>query len=319
MRKLKIIQVDIPQYRSLVTAGTLDFPGSVFYHPDFLEISAAVTGLLFQPVLCFDKDELVGLANILSGGKYGFKTVMIPPFFQYFGPVSFSEKQDVFKHLLDFISSFADTSVLSLTPEQSSRFSSSGWKIKNRLTYYLKPDTFDKMKSRCLRNAKKKVNMAARNGVRAATTDKFPEELYLASFARKGLKTPFDIHKLRNWVYSLQAAGLTETFVAVADDHPVAFRTELIWGGYAYDWLAGAATDYLQLGVNQYLMLAIGENLHNRGISHWDLLGGDIKSIAVFKKSFGAAAAGHYEIEKSFTLKGRIYRRLMKFKAGLDG
>ena len=66
------------------------------------------------------------------------------------------------------------------------------------------------------------------------------------------------------------------------------------------------------------LVLKIGDSLYRKGIKSWDLLGGDIKSIGDFKKSFGSMPKKHVQLEKCFNLKGRIYRKLMKMKAGFN-
>ena len=112
--------------------------------------------------------------------------------------------------------------------------------------------------------------------------------------------------------------NLAETYIAVYDNKPVAFLTMLIWGNYAYVWLSGSIPDYRHIGVNNFLVLKIGEQLYHRGVANWDMLGGDIESIGDFKKSFGSTLVTHLQLEKNFTLKGKVYRNLMKLKARLN-
>jgi hypothetical protein len=112
---------------------------------------------------------------------------------------------------------------------------------------------------------------------------------------------------------------LAETYVAMVGGKIAAFRTQLIFGSFAYDWLAGSLPEYLNIGVNNFLVLKIGEQLYHKGITNWDLLGGDIESIGNFKKTFGSNPIRHFQLEKDFNFKGKFYRVLMELKAKLNG
>jgi hypothetical protein len=208
-----------------------------------------------------------------------------------------------------------DTAVLSLTPEEYPKADYPGWQTLPRITYYLHPGEFDEMKSRCADSVKNKLNKAIKSGISAAAVDEFPWDIYMASFNRQGIKPPLGQDETSEWVRRLTALDLARTFVAYMDDKPIAFRTQLRYRQYAYDWLAGSLNEYGKFGVNQYLMLKIGEDHFRNGIKHWDLLGGDIKSIGDFKKSFGSIVQNHVQLEKNFSWKGALYRRLMKGKA----
>jgi len=299
----------------LIATDKLDFPGSIFYQPDFLITASEILNLDFQPYVCFASDILTGMANILLGGKFNIRTAIIPTFFQYYGPISLPEDKAVLKYLYESIQNDVDTAVFSLTPEESLKFNLSDWQKKNRLTYYLIPDTFENMISKCSRNVKRNVKKARQAEVDIKTTDALPYDLYEASFNRNGLKPPLGESKTVGWVERLTKLNIAKTYIAVVDNQPAAFRTQLIWGKYAYDWLAGAKTSCLNLGVNHFLVLKIGEKLYHKGIKNWDLLGGDIESIGSFKKSFGSIPKKHVEIERNFSLKGTTYRYLMKLKA----
>jgi len=317
--EIKATRVDEYQYRSQVTSGTLDFSGSIFYHPDFLKVASEILNLTFQPVICHASGELAGIANIFTSGKFNVKTAIIPRLFQYYGPISLTSVNGIFESVCKVIKNDVDTAVFSLTAEEYPKSSYSGWQKAERLTYYLTPDTFKNMKGRCFADVKNKVNKAIKSGVKVVAADRFPYELYEASFKRKDVKPPLDKTTTINWVERLTRLKLAETYIAVVDEKPAAFRTQLVYKSYAYDWLAGSDASYSKLGVNQFLLLKIGERHYHNGVKNWDLLGGDIKSIGDFKKSFGSTPKTHLQIEKNFSLKGKIYRKLMKFKAGFNG
>ncbi|OQX92540.1 MAG: hypothetical protein B6D58_02325 [candidate division Zixibacteria bacterium 4484_95] len=317
MPELEIIKADKTQYRNWVTSEQLDFSGSIFYHPDFLEVAADILNLQFKPLICLSSGKLTGIVNLLIGNRFNVKTALIPRLFQYYGPVAIAGNTDVFEYVTKTIENEIDTAVFSIRPEESLKPDLCGWHLKNRLTYYLRPDTFENMKSDCFPDVKNKINKAVKVGIKVENISQFPYEIYQASFKRQRATPPLGKELLSVWVERLTNLNLAATFIAVFEGKPVSFRTQLVWGGYAYDWLAGAYPDYNHLGVNQLLILKIGEQFYRKSVKNWDLLGGDIKSIAGFKRSFGSIPKTHVQLEKNFSMKGRIYRLLMRLKAGL--
>ena len=318
MTQNQTIKASEDQYRSKVTPDILDFPGSIFYHSDFLTTASKILNLKFQPLLCISNEELTGIANTFTANRFNVKTAFIPNLFQYYGPITLKPDERIFEYIDEAIKTEADAAIFSLTPEECLKSSHPGWQKQDRLTYYLIPGNFENMKSRCSGDVKNKINKAIKADVKVMQSDKFPYEIYNSSFERKGMKPPVERQKIINWVEKMMELHLAETFLAVVDDKPVAFRTELILGKYAYDWLAGAIIKYSSIGVNQMLVLKIGDTLYHKGIKSWDLLGGDIKSIGDFKKSFGSISKKHVQLEKCFNLKGKIYHKLMKMKAGFN-
>jgi len=319
LSEFEAIRVNAAEYRKWVTSDVLDFPGSAFYHPDFLENAARVLGLDFQPLLCFSAGrELTGIANLLEGGRFGVRTCTIPRLFQYYGPVAFCDGQVTLDKLLEEIARTADTAVFSLTPEQSAIYGDSAWNRESRLTYYLKPDRYNVLRKHSFKNVKRRSNRATKAGVQFQRSSSFLYGLYKASFERQRRRPPVGERQLTDWVQTLMDLELAETYVAVAEAKPAAFLTILHSGRYACSWLSGALPDYLHLGVNNFVLLKTGEELYTKGVDTWDLVGGDVRSIGEFKRSFGAEPRLHLQLERSFNLKGRIYRSLMKLRAGLD-
>jgi len=259
------------------------------------------------------------MANLLASKKYGIKTALIPPLFQYYGPISPANDEESIYELIGHINNNYDTAVFSLPPESRPKAIPSKWQTRKRLTYYLKPDDFEVMKARSVHSVRKQVNKSLNARVEFKREDKFYPDIYEASFDRQKVKPPLDIRLLTDWIDKLTELKLAEIFTTLIDGKPAAFRAQLICGHYAYDWLAGCYLQYHNLGVNNFLVLKIGDYLHKKGIVNWDLLGGDIESIGNFKKSFGSIPVQHFQIERSFTGKGRLYRTLMKAKARLYG
>jgi len=238
----------------------------------------------------------------------------IPKFFQYYGPVAFESPAEVLPALEKYVGQNADLAIFSIAPQNTDPPMYSRWNITERLTYNLKPDSLENLRKGCFDDVKNKLNKAAKSGIEIRVGEKFPYDIYEATFKRQGLKPPIPEPELTRWVDRLTEAGLAKTFIAYQSGRPLAFRTQLIAHGYAYDWLAGSFPESNPLGVNQFLIVNIGQELYNGKIENWDLLGGDIKSIGEFKRSFGSIPQKHMQIERGFTLKGKIYRQLMKIR-----
>lgn len=317
MSHYEIIEADYEQYKRLINADVLNFPGSVFYHPDFLQVSSEVLKLHFSPLICLESGKVVGLMNLLLGRRFMFRTALIPKLFQYYGPYSLTGNPEVCSRLISFIERHSDTAVLSLLPGCVEPFP--GWRIKKRIAHVLVPNAFDYLRSHCTPDIKNKVNKAVKVGVEAKRAPAFNYDLYNASFARQDTKPPIERNDLIKWVARLAELNLAETYIACIEDKPVAIRVLLVYHGYAYTWLSGILSDFRSLGANSILILKIGDILYNRGIKTWDFGGGDIQSIGHFKKAFGTTPMEHLEIEKNFNWQGAFYRALMKLKGRFNG
>lgn len=243
----------------------------------------------------------------------------IPKYFQYYGPILFESDSGLITTIEKHLKQNTDLAIFSLTPEISDIIKLNLWGKADRLTYYIKPDTFENTRKKCSEDVKNKLNKAMKAGIEIKLIDEFPFHIYQATFKRQNLNLPMPESQLIGWVSKLAQNGLAKTYVAYHSDKLLAFRTQLIAHGYAYDWLAGSLPDTNPLGVNQLLMLTISQELREANIANWDLLGGDIKSIGDFKRSFGSIPRHHLQIERAFSLKGKIYRSLMRLKGAGNG
>jgi len=314
LKNSSIIITGAEEYRKL-TGDSLAFPGAIFYHPEFLEIAACVQKLNYNPVVFKRDNEILAIANILQRKKFTVRSSTIPHLFQYYGPLILKNDPQIASAIEKHLRPVTDTAIFSITPELTGVGRFPGWRIYPRLTYYLAPDSYENMKTRCDATFKKKLNKAAAADLTISQIDKFPWHIYEATFSRKKLAPPLDRQTTCDWVEKLTARGFAATYMIEYEGEMVAFRTELVYNEYASDWLAGSLYDFPKIGINQFLMLKIGEILFRKGISHWDLSGGDIEGVRQFKRSFGAEAKAHIQLEKSFSIKGWVYRKAMKLKA----
>jgi len=278
-------------------------------------MSCAVNlGLKALPITILEGDTPLGIVNLTLKTRLTVKSCTIPHHFQYYGPMILGKPQECWAAIDSYLADNFDLAVFSLVPETEGDFPGDRWCRRKRLTFRLEPATFETLRDHCTDDVKNKLNKAARSEIEIETTNEFPGSLYRAAFARRKLKPPVDEFVLGRWVSELGEFGLTKIFMAKVRGAPAAFRVQLIHGRFAYDWLAGSLAEYHPFGVNQLLMLHIGQDHFHRGVLLWDLCGGDIPSIAEFKKSFGPIPVNHYEVERKFGLKGRLYRALMKFR-----
>ena len=103
MPEHRIIEAGQDLYQKWVAPEILDFPGGIFYHPDFILSASQVLNLEFNPLIYISSNKLSGFANLLTGKKYGVKTALIPPLFQYYGPVALGEDEEIFHELIEYI------------------------------------------------------------------------------------------------------------------------------------------------------------------------------------------------------------------------
>ncbi len=313
LRNNKLISEDPELYRQAVS-GFPDFVGSIFYDYDFLVLSAAILGLKVHPIVILDGSEPLGIANLVVKARPAIKSCTIPHHFQYYGPLIHGKPRECWEAIDSYLSDHFDLAVFSLVPETEGDFIDDRWLRRKRVTFRLEPAAFETLRDRCTDDVKNKLNKAARSGIEIEQVKEFPRAIYRATFARHKLKPPVDDSILHRWIENLDDRGLIKIFVAKVQGVPVAFRAQLRYGRFAYDWLAGSLPEYHPLGVNQFLMLHIGRDHFDRGVQLWDLCGGDVPAVADFKRSFGPTQVSHYEIERRFSFRGNLYRSLMKFR-----
>ncbi len=300
-----------------ITAG--DNWGDLFFHPRFVNAAADIFKIYGQPVVLSSEGSPVFVLNLLSRSIGPFKTATIPLLFQYFGAISLKtglEGKDVVA-LNDYLSGFCDFALFSFPPGfPVEPLRETGWNLRKTMTLALYEDDLRTWGLNFRDDVKNKIRKAEKNGVEVDRADAFPAHLWELAYERKGLSAPVNSKSLARWCDRLISDSKLRIFAARKNGLAVAFRGELISGKYAYDWIAGSDPDYHAVGVNQLLMMEIGKSLGASGVRTWDLVGGEIKSIYDFKKSFGAKEAIHFQGEKYFNLKGRIFCGLRRFKYG---
>jgi hypothetical protein len=121
-----------------------------------------------------------------------------------------------------------------------------GWKISKAVTLALDGAQLAEWGNQFRDDVRNKINKANRNKVRIERMNSLNEELWESSFSRKGLRPPIKPSKLKGWCSALLENSLLRIYAAIIDDSAVAFRGQLIYGGFAYDWIAGSDPDYHQ-------------------------------------------------------------------------
>jgi hypothetical protein len=278
-----------------------------------------VHGLSGQVAEITLNENIIGATNILTGSHPPFRAATLPLLFQYYGLLIFDTPRlsDVLRELDNYLSGKCDYVYLSFPPDISNLTSlSSGWKIIPNLTLALRKDDLNKWGNDFKDDVKNKIRKASREKVIISETNKIPVELWTSAYNRRNMQPPIDPAALERWSQALISSSLLRIFVAQIDNQNVAFRGELIFGEFAYDWIAGSSPEYHASGANQLLMAEIGHKLSYLKCTCWDLVGGEVESIADFKKSFGAKDIPYFQASRGFGLKGKAFKIIRKIKHG---
>lgn len=293
--------------------------GGIFYHPQFVAPAARFLNLQGEPCFLSSDEKPFCALNLLFQNRKTVRAATVPLMFQYFGPL-FLEKDSEQRSLPEidgYLSRRCDFIFFSFSPEfQVTAGLPPGWHAKPTATLAL---TADELKSwgNCFRDdVRNKIRKAKRESVRIDRCESLPQELWSLAYTRRGLKPPLEPSALAQWCERLLTDSMLRLYVAKVDDNLIAFRGQLLQGEFAYDWIAGSDPQYHATGANQLLMAEIGHELIEAGIRTWDLVGGQIKSIADFKRSFGAKELYHYQAYKSFNIKGKVFSTVRKIKNG---
>ena len=295
------------------------FWGAVFQHPTFVRAAVRALNLQGEPFRMVVGSEDVGYVALISHRRKTIKTVTLPLLFQYFGPM-FYEDHNQDHHFLQFdryLASICDFAYFSMPPMWNETVAyGTGWTCIQKNTLVFTKDRLRRWGSDFLYRVRKKIKIARREKVEISLVDTVPKGLWSASYARRDTKTPIAEQTLIEWCEALVEDSLIKIFAAHVEGKAVAFRGQLIYRGYAYDWVGGSDPAYHPLGVNQLLMAEIGDQLSKSDVHTWDLVGGDIESIAEFKRSFGAIDTPHCHIHKSYNMKGRLFELMRSIKHG---
>jgi hypothetical protein len=287
--------------------GLLSLWGGAFYHPVFVDAAARALNLQGQS-LSICHGDITGVSNMLFRVRGGVRVATLPLMFQYYGPLFFPgddhQKTDV--EILEPFCAQYDFVYLSLPP-QTEIVVAKRWRVFPQVTLAVTAEGLAIWGNGFRDDVKNKIRKAGREKITIATSSTLPITLWNATFERRRLPNPIAASALESWCRSLIDAGLLIIFVAVKDGQAVAFRGELTFGRYAYDWIAGSDPAFHPTGANQLLMAEIGHDLAPKGLAAWDLVGGQIGSIADFKRSFGALEMEHPHLVRARGLKGRLY------------
>ncbi len=284
--------------------------GGVFYHPVFVDAASECTGLRGYSSNIYIDGLETGAINLLFQDRRSIRAATIPLLFQYFGPlVSRSDdKGEYLRNLDKHLSEQADFVYFSFTPDFDLGGSfPDGWKFRKSATLAVSREKLLNWGNDFKDDVKNKIRKAGREKVTVEALNYLPADLWSMTFTHRKMKPPLEPSALGKWCATLINHSLLKIYAARAGDNLAAFRGQLVFGDYAYDWIAGSDPQYRSTGANQLLMAEIGNEHQRAGIGVWDLIDGGIKSIADFKRSFGAEEQYHYLGSKSYSLKGRLF------------
>lgn len=293
--------------------------GGVFWHPVFVSSARDLLGLRGVASKIDLGGETIGAANLLYRELAGVRSASIPLLFQYYGPLLFENETgrarwQMFERELATQSDFA---YLSLPPKSTRReWVSPAWRVICARTIVVDADGLKRWGSRFRDDVRNKINKAKRERVVVSTAELLPQDIWRAPFLRRRISSPIEPEMLARWCRVLIENSLLKIYVASIDSMIVAFRGELIYGEYAYDWIAASEPAFHPTGVNQMLMGEIGADLSKSSVRTWDLIGGEIQAIADFKKSFGAIEMEHLRLYRSFNLRGLLFKVIRNFRHG---
>ncbi|HBC45585.1 MAG TPA: hypothetical protein DEO84_10270 [candidate division Zixibacteria bacterium] len=292
--------------------------GGVFYHPAFIEPACEVLKLEGNTAYVTCDENQIGATNLVRRNRFPFRISSLPLLFQYFGPILFDLSRNAFvlEALDEFLSNSCDFAYLSFPPDIGSLDGLTNWKIIPNVTLALKEDGLKRWGADFKDDVKNKIRKATREKVEIIESDNLPRELWKTAYGRRGMQPPISSVALSIWCEKLVGASLLRIFTARIRGEDIAFRGELIYGKFAYDWIAGSSPAFHSSGANQLLMAEIGKELSALGISTWDMVGGEIPSIADFKRSFGAVDVPYFQASRAFGIKGKAFELLRKIRHG---
>jgi hypothetical protein len=292
--------------------------GGVFYHPTFVNAACGILKLSGRSEQIIIDGMARGISNSISRTRVGVRVATLPLLFQYYGPILFaSESSGAFDEHCNKICSDFDYLHLSLPPNVNPTESvAKRWRIMPLKTVALSGKDLSAWGSDFRDDVKNKIRKAKREKVVITKSMTLPQSLWQISFERKSVSTPISPESLGAWCDALVASSLLTIYIAEINGQPVAFRGQLKFGNYAYDWIAGSDPQFHSAGINQLLMAEIGDELSKMNLTSWDLIGGEIAAIADFKKSFGAKEVMHLHLIRAFTIKGKVYSVLKNLKYG---
>ena len=262
-------------------------------------------------------NEEIGFTNLLFHPKVFFRPATIPLLFQYYGPIFFLNYGHGLPDNFELnLQKNIDYAYLSMPPGFDIKNLSRGWRILPQYTPAVLSDGLQGWGNNFRDDVRNKIRKAEREHVEIAVSEYLPSDLWLSTFTRRKMSTPIPVDNMKTWCDILARESLLRIYLAKVQNQNAAFRCELIFGGFAYDWLAGSDHEFHSTGANQYLMAEIGNQMRTLNLRAWDLVGGQVQAIDDFKKSFGAIGIEYFHAIKAFNLKGRLFGLLRNFRNG---
>ncbi len=239
------------------------------------------------PITIESDNEPITVANLMRHRPRLFHSATIPLLFQYYGSLPLADQtNELPREFEQYLSNHFDFVYLSLPPKVKINQLSKNWKVLPQKTPAVLSDSLKSWGNKFRDDVKNKIHKARRENIEIVPGNTFPSALWQLTFQRRGMSPPISPEALKLWCDELIKESLLRIYLAKLRDQTVAFRCELVFGAFAYDWLAGSDPQYHATGANQLLMAETGQELGALNLDAWDLVGGQVNAVDDFKEIF---------------------------------
>jgi len=173
------------------------------------------------------------------------------------------------------------------------------WRLHNRVTRRVRIDDIDALWSGYSQSLRRKLRRAEEQQLTLMydVSPKLVVDMYEASYRRHGIRPPIPGSSIAEWLRSLRAEGIIESFAAYrVDGVPAAVRVCIRHGDVVYDWLAGA-DPIVSESASHWLVHAILCKYSYAGAREFDFMGANTPGVADFKRSFGGDVLPYVDAE----------------------
>jgi hypothetical protein len=174
-----------------------------------------------------------------------------------------------------------------------------GWRSVPRATWLIRLETEAGMWNRLGQPLQKKIRRTARRGLEvthAADPEAF-YTLYAATFARRGLRPPFNRVSFTRMIERVVGAGIGRVYMATSHGRPCAARLVLFDRRRAYCALSGFDPTLAHLRAGDSLMWEVMRSVSTMR-DQLDLVGANLSSISEYKRKFRGELCSYAEVTR---------------------
>jgi hypothetical protein len=124
-------------------------------------------------------------------------------------------------------------------------------------------------------------------------------ELQEKSFQRQDHNFTFGKTHFMQFMKDIESLKCYKVFSIYRDNDPVYASIVLFYKQKAYYWLAGGDPLYFSKGFNKILIWEIIKELKKEGVTHFDFIGANTKTVSKYKSNYGFILTPYYRVEKA--------------------